>query len=411
LVDITAQNFVVNFVDVNFALARQKVGPVFSCLLMVVGVIDCLSFLTNDSSVSNNGKSPPAVGSVEGAGGVVDSGNGGSEGLGLGGRPVLSLVRLRHGLVGHLTGSTVNGGSVDGGVDNRSSVDNRAGNSVDNGSSVDNGTGNGNGVGNSVGNGDSLGVGSLAVVGDSGDVSLDVVGSVGDVLGAAVRESNGVRSSPGSGAVVSLSSLEVGAGVVVGNGVLVLVGGDLVGVHLGNGVGNGVGNHRGVVSGGSVDNRGSVDNGAGDSVGNGGSVDDRAGNSVSDNSVGESVSDNSMGKSVSDHSVGKSVSNDTVGNTSNNSSLSKVASKARLGGVADGIGGSDGGNWGTEALGLAGAPHLTLERLGDGLVRPLASGNNGVANMAGQQLGGGGGSRDKGDAEECLHVAGLILTN
>merc|ERR1719339_533745 len=145
-----------------------------------------------------------------------------------------------------------------------------------------------------------------------------------------------------------------------------------------------------------------MNNGAGNGVGNGGSVDNRAGKSVSDNSVGKSVSDNS---------VGKSVSNDTVGNSSNNSSLSKVASKARLGGVADGIGGSDGGNWGSEALGLAGAPHLTLERLGDGLVRPPASGNNGVANMAGQQLGGGGGSRDKGDAEECLHVAGLILTN
>jgi len=386
---------------------------------MVVGVIDCLSFLTNDSSVSNNGKSPPAVGSVEGAGGVVDSGNGGSEGLGLGGRPVLSLVRLRHGLVGHLTGSTVNGGSVDGGVDNRSSVDNRAGNSVDNGSSVDNGTGNGNGVGNSVGNGDSLGVGSLAVVGDSGDVSLDVVGSVGDVLGAAVRESNGVRSSPGSGAVVSLSSLEVGAGVVVGNGVLVLVGGDLIGVHLGNGVGNSV--DRGVVSGGSVDNRGSVNNrGSMDNRGSVDSVGNRVGNTVSNNSVGKSVSDNSVSKSVSDNSVsnsmannsvGKSVANDTVGNSSNNGSLSKVASKARLGSVADGIGGSNGGNWGTETLGLAGAPHLTLERLGDGLVRPLASGNNGVANMAGQQLGGGGGSRDKGDAEECLHVAGLILTN
>merc|ERR1719397_23269 len=241
---------------------------------------------------------------------------------------------------------------------NLSEVSHRGGNgvaSVDNGGSVNNGTGNGNGVGNSVGNGDSLGVGSLAVVGDGGNVSLDVVGSVGDVLGAAVRESNGVRSSPGGSAVVSLSSLEVGAGVVVGNGVLVLVGGDLVGVHLGNGVGNSVGNHRGVVSGGSVDNRGSVDNGVGDSVGNGSSVDDRAGNSVSDNTVGESVSDNSVGKSVSDNSVGKSVTNDAVGNTSNNSSLSKVASKARLGGVADGIGGSNGGNWGTEALGLAGA--------------------------------------------------------
>ena len=141
-------------------------------------------------------------------------------------------------------------GSVDhrGGVgNNRGSMDDRVGNSVDNRA------GNSDGVGN----GDSLGVDSLAIVGDGGDVSLDVVGGVLDVLGAAVREGDGVRSSPGSGAIVGLSSLEVGAGVVVGNGVLVLVGGDLVGVHLSDGVGNGVGNSV-------VDNRGSV----GDSVGN-----------------------------------------------------------------------------------------------------------------------------------------------
>merc|ERR1719382_1212410 len=221
------------------------------------------------------------------------------------------------------------------------SVDNRG--SVDNGSSVDNGTDSvGNGVGNSMGNGDSLRVDSLAVVGDSSDVSLDIVGGVFNVLGTAVREGDGVRSSPGSSAVVSLGSLEVGAGVVVGNGVLVLVGGDLIRVHLGNGVGNSV--DRGVVSRGSVGNR--------------------VGNTVSNNTVGKSVSDNSMGKSVSDNSVGNSVANDTVGNSSNNGSLSKVASKARLGSVADGIGGSNGGNWGTEALGLAGSPDLTLEGLG-----------------------------------------------
>merc|ERR1719382_971648 len=115
------------------------------------------------------------------------------------------------------------------------SVDNRG--SVDHGSSVDNGTDSvGNRVGNSMGNRDSLRVDSLANVGDGGNVSIDVIGSVFDVLGAAVREGDRVRSSPGSGAVVSLGSLEVGAGVVVGNGVLVLVGGDLVGVHLSDGV-------------------------------------------------------------------------------------------------------------------------------------------------------------------------------
>ena len=227
--------------------------------------LGCWSFLTNDSSMSNNSKSVPAVSSVEGAGRVVDGGDVSSEGLGLGGGPVLTLERLGHGLVGHLASSTVDRGGVDSSVDHRgcngvSSVDHRGGvgnnrGSMDDraGNSMDNGAGDSDGVGN----GDSLGVDSLAIVGDGGDVSLDVVGGVLDVLGAAVREGDGVRSSPGSGAIVGLSSLEVGAGVVVGNGVLVLVGGDLVGVHLSDGVGNGVGNSV-------VDNRGGV----GDSVGN-----------------------------------------------------------------------------------------------------------------------------------------------
>ena len=161
-------------------------------------------------------------------------------------------------------------GSVDhrGGVgNNRGGMDDRAGDSVDNGAGDSDG----------VGNRDSLGVDSLAIVGDGGDVSLDVVGGVLDVLGAAVREGDGVRSSPGSGAIVGLSSLEVGAGVVVGNGVLVLVGGDLVGVHLSDGVGNGVGNSV-------VDNRGGVDDGG--SMGNNrGGVGDSVGNAVSNNSV------------------------------------------------------------------------------------------------------------------------------
>ena len=73
---------------------NSKSGSSFQSSVMVVNMVG--SFLTDDSSVSNNGKSPPAVSSVEGAGGVVDSGDGGSEGLGLGGGPVLTLVRLGH---------------------------------------------------------------------------------------------------------------------------------------------------------------------------------------------------------------------------------------------------------------------------------------------------------------------------
>ena len=197
-------------------------------------------------------------------------------------------------------------------------VDQRGGNSVggmDNGGSVD---GVGNGVSNSVGNRDSLRVDSLAVVGDSSDVSLDVVGSVFNVLGAAVREGDGVRSSPGSGAVISLGSLEVGAGVVVGNGVLVLVGGDLVGVHLGNGVGNGVGNHRGVVSGGSVDDRGSVN-----------SVDQRGvvGNSVVGNGVGNGVASVDKGSGV-DNGVSQMGGNSVA----DNGSVSNMGDMGDLGG-------------------------------------------------------------------------------
>ena len=244
--------------------------------------------------MSNNSKSVPAVSSVEGAGRVVDGGDVSSEGLGLGGGPVLTLERLGHGLVGHLASSAVDRGGVDSSVDHRSgngmsSVDHRGG--VDNraGDSMDNRAGDSDGVGNR----DSLGVDSLAIVGDGGDVSLDVVGGVLDVLGAAVREGDGVRSSPGSGAIVGLSSLEVGAGVVVGNGVLVLVGGDLVGVHLSDGVGNGVGNSVVDNRGSMGNNGGSVDNRAGDGVGNRGSVDDRAGNSVG-NGVGNAVSNNSV---------------------------------------------------------------------------------------------------------------------
>ena len=101
----------------------------------------------------------------------------------------------------------------------------------------------------------------------------------------------------------------------------------------------------------SVSNQSSrVSHSVGNRVGNG----NRTGNSVG-NGVGNAVTNNTVGKSVTDNSVG---------NTSNNSSLSKVASEARLGSVAHRVGGSDGGDGGTEALGLAGSPDLTLEGLG-----------------------------------------------
>ena len=91
------------------------------------------SGMSNMSDMTNVGdKRTATVGSVEGAGRVVDGGDVSSEGLGLGGGPVLTLERLGYGLVGHLASSTVDRGGVDSSVDHRSgngmsSVDHRGG--------------------------------------------------------------------------------------------------------------------------------------------------------------------------------------------------------------------------------------------------------------------------------------------
>ena len=88
----------------------------------------------------------------------------------------------------------------------------------------------------------SSGEGSSAIVGDFGDVSVNVVGVVVDVLDPSVRKVDGVVSLPGSGAIVSLLGVETGSRVVVSHGILVGVGGDLVGVDLSNGMGDWVSN-------------------------------------------------------------------------------------------------------------------------------------------------------------------------
>ena len=76
----------------------------------------------------------------------------------------------------------------------------------------------------------SSGEGSSAIIGDFGNVSVNVVGVVVDVLDPSVRKVDGVVSLPGSGAIVSLLGVETGSRVVVSHGILVGVGGDLVGV-------------------------------------------------------------------------------------------------------------------------------------------------------------------------------------
>ena len=96
------------------------------------------------------------------------------------------------------------------------------------------------GVGNRCGN--NVREDGLAIVGDLGDVSIDVVGVVVDMLDPAVRQTDRVVALPGGSAIVRLLSVETGSRVVVSHGVLVGVGGDLVGVDLSNGMGNGMSN-------------------------------------------------------------------------------------------------------------------------------------------------------------------------
>merc|ERR1719430_1453287 len=99
-------------------------------------------------------------------------------------------------------------------MDNRSSVNNRCG--VDNRGSVSRG----------------IGILSSSVIGDLSDVSIVGIRVVVDMLGAAVREVDTVRTLSIASSVTGLGSIEVGGGVVVSDGVVVCVGGNLVGVDL-----------------------------------------------------------------------------------------------------------------------------------------------------------------------------------
>ena len=154
-------------------------------------------------------------------------------------------------------------GNDRGGMDDRGSVD--------------------DGVGNSD-RGGNRGEGSGAVVGDLSDVTVDRVGVVVHVLDPAVGKGNRVGALSVAGTVAALSGVEVGVGVVVSDSVVVGVGRDLVGVHLGNGVGNGVGNSVG-------DHRGSVYNRGG--MNNRGGM-DHWGNSMSNSVAHYSMADNTV---------------------------------------------------------------------------------------------------------------------
>merc|ERR1711881_215989 len=265
-------------------------------------------------------------------------GDRGSECLGLASGPRLSLERLVDRLVRALAssagvdnGSSVNNRcSVYSRVDNRGSVDNRS--RVDNRSSMDN---RGSVYNRSSGNNGSSAnfrgfrILSLTFVGDLSDKSVDGVGAITNMLGAAVREVDIVRTLGTASSVTGLGSIEVGGGVVVSHGVVKCVGGDLVRV----GFDSSVSYNRSVVGRGSVDYRSSVNHRG----------------SVNHGSMGNGVSSN---KSTSYKSV-----------SCDNTMTGSMESVRRI--MYSSYGGSEG-------LGLCVCPVFSLERLGDGLVRDLA---------------------------------------
>merc|ERR1719187_3005868 len=69
-----------------------------------------------------------------------------------------------------------------------------------------------------------LRVSSDSLVGDLSDISVVVVRGVLDMLGTAIRKSNGVGSCDNTRSISSLSSVEVSLGVVISNSVLVGIG-------------------------------------------------------------------------------------------------------------------------------------------------------------------------------------------
>ena len=206
----------------------------------------------------------------------------------------------------------------------------------------------------------SLGVDGGTFIGDLSDVSVVVVGGVGNGLDSAVGKGNLVGSLDITGGIGVLSSLEVSLGVVIGNTVLESIGGRLfLALDIGSRgvVGNGLSYNnggsvvgRGVDNGGGVVSRG-VDNGSGvvgRGVDNGGSVVrsgvvDNGGSVVRSGVVDSTVDEGS----VVDDSVATVVGNSTVGGGDLGQTLVVVSLV-------------DGGVAGAESLGDLDGSHLTV---------------------------------------------------
>ncbi len=124
----------------------------------------------------------------------------------------------------------------------------------------------GRGIGGGGDVGLSLGVDGDTLVGHLGDVAVDVVSGVLDVLGTTVGKGNRVATGNGTVGIGGLGGVELSLGVVIGNTVFVGIGGGHLLLNIGGGrgvVGSGGG---GVVGGGS----------GGDYLNDGGVMNDRS---------------------------------------------------------------------------------------------------------------------------------------
>jgi len=215
-------------------------------------------------------------------------------------------------------------------------------------------------VGRSMGNWSMVGcwgsvIMRLSLVGHISNVTIIVVGVVGDVLDSAVRKVDRVGSSNNTVTVIVLLLLESSSAVIISNSV-----GVLVRRGLGQIVSNVSGLHGGVVSrGGGVVGGGGVDHGSGGVVGwgsvdNWGVVDSVVSHGV--NSVMNRGDDSMVSHGVDcvmDWSVDSVVKRGVVDGVMSNNSISSVKS---VGGI------SNDGSVSSEGLALCGGPVLSLVR-------------------------------------------------
>jgi len=287
------------------------------------------------------------------------------------------------------------------------------------------------GLGGDVGLG--LGVDGSALVGDLSDVAVDVVSSVLHGLDPAVGKGDLVRSRDDTVGIASLSGVEVGLGVVIGNtvGVGVRLRGLLDVDNRGSVVGRGGNLHnrgRGVVGRGSNDNRGRgvVSRGG---VDNRGSVVCRGRGVVSRGSVhnrGGMVDGVGHNRGSMDSVVGNCVMGHRVSHKRGSmmhSMVSQRSSVDKRGGVVDGVrnnwgvGNSMVGNRvgdGVDCVSVVSSDNLAVSTMGHSGSASVgevgAGGSEGTAvvdRLVGGDSGGRLGQAEQGEAHESLHFCSV----